>query len=223
MIAPQTQPPQIATGSPPRPARLAERRKLSGELARLATRFAHRPVRLGEVTDVLQLRGYNALLLFLTFPFVTPVPLPGFSTPFGLVIALLGLRMALAQHPWLPERLTAHELSGRLLPKVLLGASRVLGRLEKMLKPRLFYPEYPALFQRVSGILILLCGLLLVLPLPVPFSNSMPALAIILLAAAGLERDGAVFIAGCIQFLLCVAFFAALAFGGTELWQWLTK
>ncbi len=78
------------------------KRTLSSQLARLAARFANRPVRLGELTDVLQLRGYNAVLLFLAFPFVTPVPLPGLSTAFGFVIALLGLRMALAKHPPAP-------------------------------------------------------------------------------------------------------------------------
>ena len=195
------------------------KRTLSSQLARLAARFADRPVRLGELTDVLQLRGYNALLLFLAFPFVTPVPLPGFSTVFGLVIALLGLRMALAQQPWLPERLKARELPQRFLPKLLLTASRMFSRLEKLLKPRFFYPEFPAFFQRTSGVIIVVCGLLLLLPLPVPFSNALPAFTIILLAAAGLERDGAVFIAGCVQFLLCLGFFCGLCFGGAEVWQ----
>jgi len=195
------------------------KRTLSSQLARLAARFANRPVRLGELTDVLQLRGYNALLLFLAFPFVTPVPLPGVSTPFGLVIALLGLRMALAQQPWLPERLKARELPQRFLPKLLLTASRMFTRLEKLLKPRLLYPEFPAVFQRASGVIIIVCGLLLLLPLPVPFSNAFPAFTIILLAAAGLERDGAVFIAGCVQFLLCLGFFCGLCFGGAEVWQ----
>ena len=195
------------------------RRTLSSQLARLAAGFADRPVRLGELTDVLQLRGYNALLIFLAFPFVTPVPLPGFSTVFGLVIALLGVRMVLGQKPWLPERLTARELPARFLLKLLLAASRAFGRLEKLLKPRLFYPEYPAAFQRASGVIIVICGLLLLLPLPVPFSNAFPAFTIILLAAAGLERDGVVFIAGCIQFTLCLCFFAALCLGGSEAWQ----
>ncbi len=136
------------------------KRTLSSQLARLAARFANRPVRLGELTDVLQLRGYNAVLLFLAFPFVTPVPLPGFATVFGSVIALLGLRMALAQQPWLPERLKARELPQRFLPKLLLTASRMFTRLEKLLKPRLLYPEFPAVFQRASGVIIV-CRLLL--------------------------------------------------------------
>jgi hypothetical protein len=195
------------------------KRTLSSQLARLAARFVDRPVRLGELTDVLQLRGYNALLLFLAFPFVTPIPLPGFSTAFGLVIALLGIRMVLGQRPWLPERVTSRVLPARFLPKLLLAASRGFGRLEKLLKPRLLYPEFPAVFQRASGVIIVICGLLLLLPLPVPFSNAFPAFTIILLAAAGLERDGAVFIAGCVQFIFCLCFFAALCFGGCEVWQ----
>lgn len=197
------------------------KRRLSSQLARLAAGFARRPVRLGELTDVLQLRGYNALLLFLAFPFITPIPLPGLSTAFGLVIALLGLRMALAQQPWLPGRLTSRELPARALPGLLLAVSRGLRRMEKLLKPRLLYPEFPAAFQRVSGGVILVCGLLLLLPLPVPFSNAFPALTVILLAAAGLERDGAFFVAGCVQFLLCLGFFGLLALGGAEAWQWL--
>ena len=195
------------------------KRTLSSHLARLATRLRDRPVQLGELTDVLQRRGYNAVLLFLAFPFVTPAPLPGFSTAFGLVIALLGMRMALARQPWLPERLKARELPQRIVPKLLMVTSRMFIRLERLLKPRLFYPEYPELFQRTSGVLIGIFGLLLLLPLPIPFSNAFPALTIILLAAAGLERDGAVFIAGCIQFLLCLAFFGGLGFGGAEAWQ----
>lgn len=195
------------------------KRSLSSQLGRLAAQFSERPVRLGELTDVLQLRGYSALLIVLAFPFITPVPLPGFSTIFGLVIALLGARMVLAQRPWLPKRLTSRQLPARHLPKLLLAASRGFGRLEKLLKPRLLYPEYPAVFQRVSGAIILICGLLLLLPLPVPFSNAFPAFTIILLAAAGLERDGAVFVAGCIQFTLCLGFFTMLGFGGSEVWQ----
>lgn len=194
------------------------KRTLSSQLARLAARFGDRPVRLGELTDVLQLRGYNALLLFLAFPFVTPIPLPGVSTVFGLVIALLGMRMVLGQNPWLPERVTSRLLPARVLPKVLMAASGGFGRLEKLLKPRFFYPEFPLAFQRTSGVIIAICGLLLLLPLPVPFSNAFPALAIILLAAAGLERDGAVFIAGCVQFIFCLGFFAALCVGGCEIW-----
>lgn len=112
---------------------------LSTELSALAGRFADRPVRLAELMSVLQLRGYNALLLFLALPFVTPIPLPGFSTPFGVLIALLGLRMSLGWKPWLPDTFAQRELPSRGLPGVLRTASRLMRRLEAVLKPRWFY------------------------------------------------------------------------------------
>lgn len=192
------------------------RQTLSRELARLAVGFAHRPVRFGEVIDVLQLRGYNAVLLLLALPFLAPVSVPGFSTLFGTVIALLGVRMALAQSPWVPECLRSRPMAPRFSSKLLLVGSRWTRRLEKLLRPRWLYPEFQAVLQRASGMLIVACGCLLLLPLPVPFSNAFPALTIVLLAAAGLQRDGLVFVLGCGQFLLCLGFFGLLILGGSE-------
>ena len=35
----------------------------------------------------------------------------------------------------------------------------------------------------------------------------------------GLAESRAVFLAGCVQFLLCLSFFCGLCFGGAEVWQ----
>ena len=51
-------------------------------------------------------------------------------------------------------------------------------------------------------------------PLPLPFSNSLPAWTVLFLAAGALGRDGLFFFAGCASFALSVAFFAFVAFGG---------
>jgi hypothetical protein len=42
------------------------------------------------------------LLVVVTFPFCTPLPRPGLSIPFGLVVAFIGLGLSLGQKPWLP-------------------------------------------------------------------------------------------------------------------------
>lgn len=214
-----------ATPAPaePRPSAGSEisplRRRLSGRIARLAARSASRPMRLRELAEALHTRGGHPLLLLLAFPFLLPVPLPGLSTLFGLVIALLGIRTALAREPWLPDRLAERAIPSGLLARPLLATSRAVRRLERLLRPRLLYPDHPVLFRRAGGALTTICGLLMLLPLPVPLSNSLPAATVILLAAAGLGRDGAFFLAGCLNFLLCLAFFGLLAFGGVEAWQ----
>ena len=56
-------------------------RRLSEELQRLIESFAERSVRLREVLEVMHGRGYTMLLILVTFPFCTPIPLPSFSAP----------------------------------------------------------------------------------------------------------------------------------------------
>lgn len=184
-------------------------------------------MRLGELLDATKGRGYNLLLVLIALPFLTPIPLPGFSIPFGFVVAIIGARMAMGQKPWLPQRLLDRELPAGFLTKLVKAATRVLGLLEWFLRPRLAFLHNQTIYRRLGGLLILLSGLFLVLPLPVPFSNGLPGWTVLLISAAALERDGLCFLAGCGMFLITTAFFALLAFGGAEalgqLRQWLTS
>jgi hypothetical protein len=196
--------------SPPRGIRFSQ------ELGELGERFAERPVTLGEILAATQGRGFNLLLVFIALPFLTPIPLPGFSIPFGLVVAVIGARMALGQEPWLPQRLLQRELPPRFLSKVLKGASRIVKWLEFLLRPRLAVVIDHAVFRRAAGLLIMLSGLFLIIPLPLPFSNSLPACTVLLLAAGALGRDGLFFLGGCLMFAVTTAYFLLLAFGGAH-------
>ena len=209
-----TQPKQ--TTSPPE-GPSASRAALSQELRALAGQFANRPVRLGEILEATKGRGFHLLLVFVALPFLTPIPLPGFSIPFGLVVAIIGARMALGQQPWLPQKLLSRELPAGFLAKLLAAASRVVKFLEWFLRPRLLFLHEQLIYRRLAGVLIALSGLYLVLPLPVPFSNGLPAWTVLLLSAAALSRDGLCFIAGCVMFVLATTFFVLLAIGGTQL------
>jgi hypothetical protein len=61
-----------------------------------------------------------------------------------------------------------------------------------------------------------LCAALLLLPLPVPFSNTIPAWAIMLMAGGLLERDGLFILAGYITALGAIVFFGAIGIFGLE-------
>ena len=200
----------------PRALGCESRRAFSQELKDLADRFGDRPTRLSEILQATQGRGFDLLLLCISLPFLTPIPLPGLSIPFGLVVTVVGARLALGRRPWLPQRLLARELPARFLTKLLKGASRVVRWLEFFLRPRLAVLHEGLVFRRVAGSLIMVSGLLLLLPLPLPFSNFLPALTVVLLAASALERDGAFFLAGCFMFLVTAAYFGFLAFGGAH-------
>jgi hypothetical protein len=196
-------------------------RRLSDDINHLLAEIADGPVRLGDVVRVLEGSAYTLLLILLALPFCTPVPLPGVSTPFGLVIALIGFRLFLGQKPWLPERVLNKPLPPRLFSRVFAAARRMVAWIEYFLRPRWKWLSRHRFMQRLYGAIICLSGLLLLLPLPIPFSNLFPALTVVLFAAAILERDGYFVIAGFAAFGVTLVYFGALFWGGAEIANWL--
>jgi hypothetical protein len=189
---------------------------LSQELQNFRQRLTGRSVRIAEILAATKGRGFHLLLVILALPFLTPIPLPGFSIPFGLIVFFIGFRLALGRKPWLPARLLAREISPKSLRKILRAASRLVRLLEFFVRPRLAFLQQSPVFARIAGALIMVSGLFLVLPLPLPFSNSLPAFTVVLLAAGALERDGLFFLAGCSMFAVSLGYFVLLAIGGTQ-------
>jgi len=166
-------------------------------------------------------RVYTLMLVFLSLPFCQPIVLPGLSTPFGVVITLLGIRYAFGFHPWLPDRLQNITIPSKLLHTILQAGSKVLRQLERFLHPRMTWVGEFRLAQCAAGLMIAISGFCLLLPLPVPLSNLMPAISIVIIAAALSERDGLMYLVGTAVFLFNVLFFVAIAIGGTELVNYL--
>jgi len=192
-------------------------RKLSVELADLRTLSSEGSVTLREVIGTLGGRAYLLLMLLLALPFLTPLPLPGLSTPFGLAIALIALRLSLGQRPWLPEKLL-----GKVLPRGFFGrvfgfAEKLLRFLEKFLRPRLTVLTDTPLLRQLHAVLMFVAAVALLLPLPIPFTNSFPAWAILLVAAGLLERDGVFVLAGYVVFAAGVFYFIFLGGAAVEL------
>ncbi|MBM3858236.1 MAG: hypothetical protein FJ395_01150 [Verrucomicrobia bacterium] len=58
-------------------------------------------------------------------------------------------------------------------------------------------------------------------PFPLSFSNGRPALTVVLLAAAMLERDGYFVLAGLLMLTLTAVYFSTLLLGWAALTEWL--
>ena len=202
--------------APERPAPPLPRR-LSLELADLQHRFAEKPVTLREVIHTLRGRDYTLLLILLALPFLTPLPLPGLSTPFGLAISFIAMRLTLGQRPWLPMSLQRKELPAGFFSRLFTVATRIIAFMEKFLRPRLPVLTASGVLLRLHAFVILLAALALLLPLPIPFTNSFPAWVILLLAGGLLERDGGFILAGYVVFVLGVLYFVFLGEAATQL------
>jgi hypothetical protein len=202
-----------------RPVSTIKPRKLSEELAGLRASAGERAITLREVIQTLGGRAYMLLVLLLAIPFITPIPLPGLSTPFGLAIALIAFRLSLGQRPWLSMNLQRKELPAGFIGKVFGFSEKLLRFFEKFLRPRLTFLTDTPLLVQLHAVLMLIAALALLLPLPIPFSNSFPAWTILLLAAGLLERDGLFILAGYVVFVAGVFFFIFLGEAATALVQ----
>lgn len=207
-----------AAGAPPVPVKPL---RLSEEIAGLIEAFAERSVTLREVLEVLRGRAYTLLVILLALPFCTPIPLPGVSSPFGLAIAVIGFRLALRQKPWLPQRMLDTQVPPRFFGRLLGAARRLIRGLEFFLRPRWTCLLDAKPLHHGYGAIICVGGLLLLLPLPIPLSNGLPAFTVVLIACAILERDGYCLMAGLAVFAMTLCFFGALFWGGTEVAGWL--
>jgi hypothetical protein len=134
-------------------------------------------------------RAFGGLLLVVLLPTFIPVPI-GIGAITGPLIALVGLQMALTfQHPWLPRWLGRRSLKRATVQRFAQRFRRPLHWLERVCKPRL-----PQLLERtwayvLTGLQLVLLGLLLALPIPL---TNYPFGAIVLLYCVALiERDGA--------------------------------
>jgi hypothetical protein len=182
---------------------------------------SQKKVSIGDIMALLNERAYTFLLLLLSLPFIQPIPFPGLSTPFGLVIALIGVGFLLGQKPWLPDRLLKIELPKTFLAVALQVMRRLAGILEVVLRPRIISLLANRSMQRLQGFCILGSGLLLCLPLPIPFTNMLPAVTVIVFAGATLGKDGFFYLGGIFCFVITVAFFALIGFGGSAAVAWI--
>ncbi|MCS6835279.1 MAG: exopolysaccharide biosynthesis protein [Anaerolineae bacterium] len=167
--------------------------------------------------ELLMLIGEQGLLLFcmiLVVPFLFPVSIPGVSTVFGAVIILIGIGVTLNRLPWLPEGLLKRTFETKgLVPTFRSGAQR-FAFLDNLLRPRLSALSGNLLIDRLNGFMLTFAGVLLIFPLGlIPFSNTLPGIAVLLLAAGLLQRDGLMILLGYVFNLLTVIYFGALALG----------
>jgi hypothetical protein len=164
------------------------------------------------------------MIVLLCLPFLSPVTIPGISTPFGLAIALCGLRIAFGHKPWLPAMILNRSISYHALEKMVQAGCRIYGKLEKVLRPRLsFFLVGPGMTMLV-GAAIAVSGVALSLPIPPPFilTNTIPGFAIVFLALGLMERDGVLILIGHVLTLIAVTYVTLIGVLGKELLGYLS-
>jgi hypothetical protein len=178
-------------------------RKLSDILRSVADDETRERVSIADLFAAMGDRAFGALMLVFAFPNVIPTP-PGTSAILGAPLVFLAAQMMLGMKPWLPKLIANRSIARQDFASIINKANPWLAWAEKALRARLTTLSYPP-FEYVIGFICLV--LAVVLTLPIPLGNMLPALAICIFSFGILERDGVWILGGMLMsvFSLVVA------------------
>lgn len=159
---------------------------LSTALRLLAYDESRERIAVGDLLAALGDRAVAALLFVFAVPNVVPVP-PGTSAVLGAPLVFLAAQLAFGRRPWLPAVIARRSMTRSDFATLVRRIGPWLVRAERLLRPRAVRLVLPPM-EYLVGLVCLLMAIVLVLP--VPLGNMLPALSISLLALGIMERDG---------------------------------
>lgn len=206
----ESAPTPAATPGPKQPP-FPKGARLSEQLAYLHTVFAHKPMQLRDMIGVLGDHAPLLLIILLALPFAIPWPLP-LSIPFGLAIVIVAIALLRGKPPQFSERVLNARFPAGVHDKLVRFSKRVITWFERWMRPG----RWPFMFGKKYRERLQITGLILAalfLASPLPFSNFLPAWAILFVATGLLGRDGLFTLVGHIFFLMGLVCLALLGAG----------
>lgn len=162
-------------------------------------------LRLGQILQNLQQSAFGVFLFVAILPAFIPIPGIGGAVS-GPLILLIGVQMLCGlRRPWLPGFIANRGPKRGTMHRFLARIDGALRRLDRLLKPRLPGLLSPLPAHAFTGLLLILVGGML--SLPIPFTNYLFGFQLLLFALALLERDGALMLANWIGAVAAVLFF----------------
>lgn len=171
---------------------------------------------LGRLLDQLGGEGLLLLAIMLTLVFLIPVSIPGVSTVFGAAILLIGISRLSGRPLWLPQRLREKGLPVDKLRPALRSGMNWMQRMERISRPhRLSKLVDGKLMSVINNLAFILAAVLLMAPFGfVPFSNTLPAIALLLYSVGFIQRDGGAVLLGHLANIATIIYFTVLIAGG---------
>ncbi|HQN01100.1 MAG TPA: exopolysaccharide biosynthesis protein [Candidatus Hydrogenedentes bacterium] len=156
------------------------------------------------IVDRVSVKSFGILLVIFSIPSAMPLPAPGYSTPFGIILVILGLQLFNRRDfPWLPKRILEKEVNVGERPRLIKTMVFFLRIIEFFIRPRLGFVFENAITFRLLALIVLICGTSMIIP--VPLTNTAPAFGVFLIGLGMLEEDGLLSIAGVLASLAGVA------------------
>lgn len=165
---------------------------------------------IGEMVETVGEKGFGLILMVLSLPSALPVPAPGYSTPFGIAIGLIAMQMILGRQAlWVPEKLKGVRIKPSLSKRMLGVAAGFLKKIERFIRPR---QRWIRSRPGQAGLAIVVFIMACLMMLPIPLTNTFPAMVIFLIGVGLSEEDGLLAIGAFGIGLLAVCLYAVIIY-----------
>ncbi|MCG9891819.1 MAG: exopolysaccharide biosynthesis protein [Thermosynechococcaceae cyanobacterium MS004] len=188
--------------------------RFSQELKPLIEKLSEQSLTIEELLAETPDQNFSLVMALLALPFLLPMP-PGVSGISGGGCILLGLQMMAGRRsPWLPKKVAQLKFPQSLMKQLLKTIQWLTKLLERFVRPRLPWLVNNPSVWRMNGLCI--CWLSFLLILPIPLTNPIPTVGILLFVFAMLEADGLLM---CVSYGMTLAITVAVFGIGYLLWR----
>ena len=175
------------------PSDLAEESLAEG-LRELLQNAEGQRISMNQFFDSFREKGFGILLMMFSLPSALPLPAPGYSIPFGIILALLAMQILFGRRtPWLPQRVLRISFKRSFMEKMVPAGILFLSKTEALVRPRLRW-----FAGRVGQLLPVFLVMLMAacMMVPIPGTNTVPAMVVFLIGMGLSQNDGLVLCLG---------------------------
>jgi hypothetical protein len=163
---------------------------------------------LGDLMSGLGRRAFGMLLFVCVLPAFIPIPIGGAIS--GPLTMLIGIQLGIGlRKPWLPAFIARRGPHRHALQRFDRMISPALARLEHLVLPRLAWMLDSRIASIVTGLMLVVLGFLL--SLPIPLTNYLFGALLLAFALSLIERDGVLMLVAWVAGAIAIGVFGVLS------------
>lgn len=173
-----------------------KQKSLSNQIKEIIESTNEEKISIGQLKDKMESTSYALLMIIFCLPLLIPIPTPGLSAIVSLPLLFLTFQLMIGKtSPWFPKKISKISLKISDIVKIIEKLEPYIIKIEKFLKPRLEILIQKKAYNFIGAYCFLLSILII---LPIPFGNVIPAISIFIISLGLLQKDGVFVSAGCI-------------------------
>jgi hypothetical protein len=171
-----------------------------------------------DIVDAMEAVGFGLAMMIFSLAILIPMP-PPIPGIVAIPLIIFSLQMIAGYSaPKLPKIISDLSIKRKILAILVQKSSPYIRRVERFLRPRLLFITTTQA-ERVVGVFTLIFSLFVLIP--VPFSNFVPGLGVLIISFGLLGKDGLVVILGIIVGIIGVIISIIAIFLGLEAFNYI--